>query len=101
MLAEFASSSEEQKIISVLPVEVSYWIGLTDSYLEGTFRWEETHSEPSYDNWGRNQPNGGDERDCVALDCMNFDLECKWNDYGCDGGHMSGLPIFPLCQRRK
>ena len=83
-LAEFESLEEEQALDSILWfIASSYWIGLSDSAHEDTWRWQESNEEPSYTNWAPEEPNNfnGDE-DCCMKQCST-DPTCKWNAYPC------------------
>ena len=99
-MAEFPNKNEEMLIEALLPTEVCYWIGLNDLAIEGTFRWVESHQEPSYDNWGSGQPSNTDNQDCVVKQCL-IGQHCQWNDYQCGWAHYSGFPHFALCQKSK
>ena len=96
-LAEFESLEEEKTLDSVLNIDSSYWIGLTDVALEGTWRWQESLLETSYTNWITGEPNNqlGDEN--CACKRYNVFPDGKWNDANCsvkDYAHA-------LCKREK
>ena len=93
-LAEFEYLDEEQALDSVLLVDKHFWIGLSDFAHEGTWRWQESHGETSYQNWCSGQPdNGGGDEDCVAKIC-SADANCKWNDCQCSDNDYA----HALCQ---
>ena len=101
-LAEFDYKDEEMKIDEFLPGDVIYWIGLTDRGVEGTFRWEESHQEPSYTNWLDGQPSNS----VVDEDCVNKwffgDHHGGWNDEPCwKNGVGTGYHFHALCQKPK
>ena len=78
---------EEQALDLVLSRDNNFWIGLSDAVHEGTWRWQESDSEPSYTNWARGQPtNGGvgGNEDCGCKVCKRIaDVDCKWDDAPC------------------
>ena len=90
------------KIDEFLPQDNHYWIGLTDRGVEGTFRWEETHQEPSYTNWVDGQPDDaidGDD-DCV-LKWFNGH-HGRWGDNPCSyNGIGTDHHCHALCQKPK
>ena len=95
-LAEFESLEEELAVESVLSIDNNYWIGLSDFAQEGTWRWHDSHKEPSYTNWGPGEPDnhGGDEN------CANKEYRYyggKWNDQGCSEVN----DAHALCQMEK
>ena len=47
-LAEFSSLEEEMTLDSLMNQDIGYWISLSDSSQEGTWRWQENHQIPSY-----------------------------------------------------
>ena len=68
----------------------AHWIGLTDTAVEGTFRW--TDGRPVvFSSWWSGEPNdwGGNE-DCAG---NNFGATGYWNDWDCN----THLPF--ACQR--
>ena len=95
-LAEILSAEEEARIDSFLPSDLDYWIGLSDSATEGTWRWLESHREAEYTNWGPEQPdnsisNNPDGEDCAAK--WGNDAGELWNDFRCEAEG-----IHALCQ---
>ncbi|XP_060576651.1 perlucin-like protein [Ruditapes philippinarum] len=79
------NNAEENKFLASYVKRKSkgynYWIGLTDYNTEGTFRWIDDKSSPTFQNWAYNQPDNAQNReDCVHLITrLNF----KWNDRPC------------------
>lgn len=67
--------------VSNLNVGGEWWIGINDSYTEGTFAWEDG-SAVDYTNWAYGEPNdaGGYE------DCGEFTWGWQWNDLNCGNG---------------
>ena len=69
---------------SVLNIDSSFWIGLSDFAKEGTWEWQESHKETSYTNWMSGEPNNvGANENCACKRC-NIDPNCKWNDVNCN-----------------
>ena len=87
-------------IEALLPLQADYWLGLNDFAVEGTFRWVESHQEPSYGNWGHGQPNNSDNQDCVLKQCYSS-YNCMWNDFECKWHSHDSKPIHALCQKEK
>jgi hypothetical protein len=55
-----------------------YWIGFTDSKVEGSFVW--SNGEPvTYTNWSGGEPNDADEGEDYA---EMLPINGKWNDFG-------------------
>ncbi|XP_033116912.1 adhesion G protein-coupled receptor L2-like isoform X2 [Anneissia japonica] len=57
------------------------WIGLTDQFVEGEFRWQDNTSIVAYDDFGSGQPDNGwryGEENCVEMIDGN-----NWNDLSC------------------
>jgi glucose/arabinose dehydrogenase len=85
------SAAEEQLIKQLFGESEAFWIGLSDSQTEGTYRW--VNGDPlTYTNWLPGEPNnwGGDE-DYIA---MNFGAGSQWNDYPI-GFQLRGVIEFP------
>ena len=62
------------------------WIGLTDSFVEGSYRWESDKSLVDYTHWAKKEPNDyGGVEDCVAVYWGK--LAGFWNDDYCDSEH--------------
>ena len=61
-----------------------YFVGGTDIADEGNWEWSGTKTTLVFKDWGLNQPNGGRDENCMAL---NGDDEFRWHDYSCDGRH--------------
>jgi cysteine-rich repeat protein len=82
---------EETWVLGQYPNDLdSFWIGYTDSVMEGSFRrWD--GSVPVYNRWWSGEPNDSGGEDCVEEDakCVNSDLfGClqygwAWNDNKC------------------
>ena len=55
-----------------------YWIGLSDTAVEGTYVWTDG-LEATYTDWGNGKPSAGNTEDCVRL-MSGFGV---WNDDYC------------------
>jgi hypothetical protein len=63
-----------------LPYHAVTWIGLTDLYVEGSWRWVDTDSAHTYKAWGISEPSNhfGSEH------CVHFGgFGLTWNDVNC------------------
>ena len=56
------------------------WIGLTDMRSEGVWIFEASGKNPSYKNWGFNEPDGGRKENCAQM----WDGHFAWCDVPCD-----------------
>ncbi|XP_073411783.1 hepatic lectin-like isoform X1 [Dendrobates tinctorius] len=86
------NNENEQRFIGTKTGARAYWIGLTDTEVEGNWTWVDgTDYKSSYKNWMPNEPNssGGDE------DCGHVWKEAKWNDKNC---HDS--TSFAICEKK-
>ena len=70
---------------------LTWWIGLTDSEIEGTWKWDFSGNISTYHPWGIDEPNGGVYENCATLD---FSIKDGWSDYGCS----LECCIYPICQ---
>ncbi|KAJ8313297.1 hypothetical protein KUTeg_009083 [Tegillarca granosa] len=57
-----------------------HWIGGSDYYVEGSWRWLKTGLGIKYFNWGPGQPSGTNlaEKDCIAI--RNYNGTYMWSD---------------------
>ena len=72
---------------------LTWWIGLTDSEIEGTWKWDFSGNISTYLPWGIDEPNGGGQENCATLD---FSIKDGWSDYGCS--LECSCCIYPICQ---
>ncbi|XP_020351620.1 C-type lectin domain family 4 member E-like [Oncorhynchus kisutch] len=82
------NSREEQAFLNKMEKDVHFWIGLTDSEMEGFWKWVDgTTSATTF--WRRGEPNNTDgEEDCVVFNGfinLSWDWEIiqSWNDQPC------------------
>ncbi|XP_045160082.2 perlucin-like isoform X1 [Mercenaria mercenaria] len=62
--------------------ESSYWIGLTDTDVEGTWVWSGTGKYALFTDWSSHSPNNYDgNQHCVF---MEFAHDFEWNDMTCN-----------------
>ena len=62
------------------------WIGLTDSSVEGIYKWESDNSPVNYTHWARGEPNDFRGRqDCISV--YGGRLAGFWDDDFCDSEH--------------
>ncbi|XP_029601886.1 C-type lectin domain family 4 member E-like [Salmo trutta] len=59
-----------------------FWIGLTDTVTEGTWKWVDGNPLTTPKYWGSGQPNGGGVENCVLLTHSSSD-QGPWHEYPC------------------
>ena len=69
LLVKIESSEENNFIKSKYPTGngVHYWIGLSDSEEEGTWKWSDGTGLTGYNNWGQDQPKENNKKNCVDI----------------------------------
>jgi len=96
-LAEI-DSAKTQEYIDIVVQDLGlknnhWWLGGTDFFQEGVWRWERTASTFNYTNWGPNEPNNQNVEGCLEL----WTGTMEWNDYSCDG--LKKYRQKPMCQK--
>ncbi|XP_034146960.1 C-type lectin domain family 4 member E-like isoform X2 [Esox lucius] len=80
------NSREEQVFLNQLGNNLHYWIGLTDSEKEGTWRWVDGTTPPTPQFWRQGEPNNAHEdENCVVFNSFTNSLGniWSWNDQPC------------------
>ena len=101
-MAEIISSKEQTSISNeaLLRKDRHYWIGLTDSAVEGHFVWQHSSKPLNWSNWADNQPDDSDgDEDCVVV--TGLPGQQQWNDEACTFSRNNTPPPWPhlaLCQ---
>ena len=81
--------------------DFNWWLGGTDFFKEGHWRWERTGEPLQFSAWGFNQPDNvdifGNSEDCLHIFSLKWAGDRSWNDHTCvsvpDEQYMR-----PLCQ---
>jgi hypothetical protein len=73
------------------PSKLSFWIGMTDARVEGTFEWYSSGKIESFSNWKLNEPRNTETYDCVQTDTnsnRNWKMTtCSSSNYAfCESG---------------
>ena len=101
-LAEIFSSEEQTSIMNEVPLEQDshYWIGLTDSAVEGHFIWQHSSKPLSWLNWNGGEPNNGSNDHDGNENCVILLKNGKWNDSACGRDYSYYGDIHALCEYR-
>ena len=85
-----------------------WWLGATDIFKEGAWRWERTQKPFEFTYWGPGQPTNDNYNpsweDGHTQDCMFmilgawFDHQRRWYTRVCDIHMDEQIPEKPLCQ---
>ena len=79
-LAEFYTAEEERAVDKILAHDAYYWIGLTDSGNDNSWKWQENKIALNYTNWSNKQPDNRLHH-CALKDGFQSH---KWNDFLCN-----------------
>ncbi|XP_058626519.1 C-type lectin domain family 4 member E-like isoform X2 [Onychostoma macrolepis] len=71
------NNREEQEFIKKISGGAGVWIGVTDSDVEGRWKWVDDTLTSGFSFWGIGEPNGGRRENCVAS------YPTGWYDYPC------------------
>lgn len=84
-LASVHSDAENQALASAIPETIQLWHGLTDTEVEGDWRWEDD-STLGFEMWAQDEPSTLAEDDCAVLVASGdwFAKRCDLpNPYAC------------------
>ena len=86
LLVTIQSKEENDFVRSLIPHSPSndndIWIALNDVAVEGSWVWEDGVALGAYNSWNSDEPNGGNNENCVEM----YDESGKWNDMPCGDG---------------
>ncbi len=95
-LVSIKSSADQTSVVNSRPSTTdTYWIGLNDLVVEGSYRWldgsmpykDGTTLSGAYTNWNSGEPNNsGNDEDCATLRA-----EQTWNDQNCNTFMAKGI----------
>ena len=80
--------------------DFNYWIGLTDSAVEGHFIWHHSSKPLSWSNWNKGEPNnsGPGDEDCVVLLNEHHSRYWQWDDQICSRDNSYNGDMHALCE---
>ena len=90
-LAEILSAEEQSSINQILQHGKRYWIGLTDSGVEGQFVWQHSSRPLDWADWSAGNPDNTNNQDCVNV---GHGPDFKWDDDNC----YDNYALYALCQ---
>jgi hypothetical protein len=95
-LPVFHNDGDQQSLVDDIGSR-SYWIGLNDTGVEGTFVWADgtTFDFATESNFNGGEPNNSNNEDCVET----FGNE-GWNDLNCGATRGTVCPLSPSFSRR-
>ncbi|XP_033760065.1 perlucin-like [Pecten maximus] len=85
-LAEVGDSNEDnflKELVAKHQTHEDYWLGATDIFVEGDWRWNEHDQRLNYTNWHHGEPNNlhSHGEDCLATRFSGSSFQ--WRDYEC------------------
>ncbi|XP_073685570.1 CD209 antigen-like protein C [Garra rufa] len=80
------NNSEEQEFVKKITEKREFWIGLTDTAEEGTWKWVNGSTLTS-GIWAPGEPNGKTEENCAVTSLERHPELIGWFDIKCDGAH--------------
>ncbi|XP_069122343.1 perlucin-like protein [Argopecten irradians] len=87
-LLEIEGENENKFISAIITNQYkhgSYWLGGSDVFVEGDWRWMNTNQRFNYTNWQQEQPSNLPGYDCVGA--HSDDYSFRWRDYDCTEKH--------------
>ncbi|XP_059400678.1 CD209 antigen-like protein C [Carassius carassius] len=97
------NTSEENDFVKKITDRREFWIGLTDSEVEGTWKWVDgsTLKDRTSGFWEPNEPNGKELENCVVTYLKKVPQLKGWLDVPCNGAHqwICEKNISPLMQQ--
>ena len=95
---------DTQSFLIILLDEINdrtnWWLGATDLYQEGMWRWMRNGEELYFNYWAYGQPdNSRSEEHCLSLHAYVAETPHRyWNDLSCGSSTSSTGPTKPLCR---
>jgi len=87
LLVKIESVNENEFIkTEYLTATVDYWIGLSDSVNEGSWKWRDGTELTGYTNWFPGEPTNGTDEDCVGIRMGQHGgnlYDAQWHDISC------------------
>ncbi|XP_033731875.1 perlucin-like protein isoform X2 [Pecten maximus] len=96
-LAEVLDSNENNfltELVTQYQKHEDYWLGATDIFVEGDWRWNVNGQHLNYTNWQHGEP---DNRHSHGEDCLAAHYSSsrvQWRDYACTSKH------YFICETR-
>ncbi|XP_069120585.1 perlucin-like protein [Argopecten irradians] len=85
-LAEVGDEQENgflTRLVSTHQSHESYWLGGNDIFVEGDWRWEESHLVMNYTNWRHGQPDNHHNHNDDCLQAQFTGYTFMWSDVPC------------------
>lgn len=85
-LIKIPSSDDNDQVVSLSPTSGRYYIGLSDWFEEGVYRWRGETDKATYVNWKPGYPlqyNIERNRDCVVISTNPSDNYKMWTTVEC------------------
>ncbi|RUS71917.1 hypothetical protein EGW08_020330 [Elysia chlorotica] len=91
-LATALDEKEQTFVSSLKGATEKIWLGLSDTTVEGKFRWA-NGLLLSYSNWKKGEPN---DHGSFGEDCVQMDADGKWKDSNCNDHDLKYICKIPL-----
>ena len=76
-----------------------YWLGLSDPRGEGDYVLASSGQNPSYANWGQNEPNNFGSERCAMIKNHDEGNTATWNNLDCDLTEHWWCKLSALCEK--